>query len=194
MFGVCISSPKAIFSRFASQGALNMTMLLTKQTRQEEVLLWIYSVFCGETPKIILLWTKVRCTVPDFHMQETNIYMYQNEPAPDRPGSLVFPADVTADWRSKIHSEVNSVLISIKIYSNDTKPLCFTVQESNSRKGRKNIANGHVNHQISTIKSIVHLLTINLKTWFYKQQASGGSYVSVRHLKEEEKLIRTWWF
>lgn len=38
-----------------------------------------------------------------------------------------------------------------------------------SRKGRKKIAKGHVNHPI---KSIVHFLTINLKTWIHKQQAS----------------------
>lgn len=111
MFGVCISSPKAIFSGFVSQGALNTTTLFDK-TNQEEALLWIYSVSLGKTPKIILLWTKVRCTVPDFHLQETYIYMHQNEPTADRPGSLVFPDDVTADWRSKIHYEVNSVLIS----------------------------------------------------------------------------------
>lgn len=80
--------------------------------------------------------------------------MHQNEPAADRPGPLLFLADVTTDWRSETHYEVNSVLISIKMYSNDAKPLCFTAQESNDRKptakssedqlkeGEKEIANG----------------------------------------------------
>lgn len=60
------------------------------------------------------------------------------------------------------------------MYSNDPKPLCFTVQESDDPKPtakssedllkegeKKKFAKGHVNPRI---KSIVHFLTINLKT------------------------------